>query len=249
MTKPDLSGKTALVTGASRGIGRAFALALAEAGAHIIALSRTVGGLEELDDEIRAIGGQASLLPVDVTDKESISALGPTLSTRFKSLDIVIFNAAILGELAALRDLSEQNFQGVIDTNLTANWRLLAGLDPLIEASVHGARLVFLTSRVGGELARPFWGPYAISKAGLEMMARTYAEESHHLGTRVAIIDPGATRTDMRAQAMPGEDPSTLQTPDALTPLLYKAVAPDYDGMAERLIMRDLAKSPIQKAR
>ena len=239
MERPDLKGKTALVTGASRGIGAAFALALAEAGAHVIALARSTGALEALDDRIQAAGGSVSLITADINDKVSMSALGPTLSTRFESLDIVVFNAAILGELAPLRDLSERNFESVIETNLTANWRVLAGLDPLIANSPYGARLVFLTSRVGGELARSFWGPYAISKAGLEMMAKTYAQETRSSGTRVAILDPGATRTAMRAQAMPGEDPDTLPEPAELTPLLYAAISPDYDGQAERFVARE----------
>ncbi len=242
--RPDLSGRTALITGASRGIGRTFAKALAEANAHVILLARTIGGLEELDDEIRAGGGSASLIPADITDGQAMSALGPTLSTRFNAIDILVLNAGTLGELTPLRDTDEKQWRQVIETNLTANWRLLAGLDPLI-AAARTARIIGLTSRVGGEIARPYWGSYGVSKAGLEMLLQTYALENHSRGTRVAIIDPGATRTRMRASAMPGEDPETVPEPDHLVPLLYTAVSPDFDGAengegAARLVARDL---------
>ena len=236
--QPDLGGKTALVTGASRGIGRAVAIGLARTGAHVIALSRTVGALEDLDDEIRAAGGKASLINADITDREAMSALGPTLSTRFNALDILVLNAGTLGELSPIHHCDEKLWNSVIDTNLAANWRLLAGLHPLINAA-RAARVVVMTSRVGGLEARPNWGPYAVSKAGLEMLAQTYALENHASGTRVAIIDPGAMRTRMRAKAMPGEDPQTLPAPDEILPLLFAAVADDYDGMADRLSMRD----------
>lgn len=238
VTPPDLSGKTALVTGASRGIGRALALALAKAGAHVLAIARTVGGLEELDDEIKAAGGTASLIPLDLANAEALERLGPALASRFQKIDIVVANAAILGELTPLTDISEKLWKATLDINLTANWRLLKTLDPLIRAS-GSARVVFLTSRVGGEIARPFWGGYAVSKAALEMLARTYALEMKITGARVAIIDPGPMRTRMRAQAMPGEDAAKLPEPGELTPLLFHAVSSDYDGEADRLKFRD----------
>lgn len=235
---PNLSGKTALVTGASRGIGYAAALALAKAGAHVLALARTTGGLEELDDEITAAGGKASLIPLDLADPEAIERLGPALAARFPKLDILIANAAVLGELTPLTDISEKIWKATLDINLTANWRLLKTLDSLLRGS-GAARVVFLTSRVGGEVARPFWGGYAISKAALEMMAKIYAAETRIAGIRVAIVDPGAMRTKMRAQAMPGEDPGTLPDPSELAPLLLRAISPDYDGEAERLTFRE----------
>lgn len=235
---PDLSGKTALVTGASRGIGYAMGLALARAGAHVLALARTVGGLEELDDDIRRAGGTASLIPLDLADPEAIERLGPALSGRFPKLDILLANAAVLGELTPLTDISEKVWKATLDVNLAANWRLLKALDPLLRASGAG-RAVFISSRVGGESARPFWGGYAVSKAALEMLAKIYALESKIAGVRVAIIDPGPMRTKMRAEAMPGEDPQTLPDPAALAPLLYHAVSPDYDGEAERLVFRE----------
>lgn len=241
MTKhsiPDLSGKTALVTGASRGIGRAMALALAKAGAHVLALARTVGGLEELDDEIKKAGGSASLIPLDLGDPAAVERLGPALATRFQKLDILLANAAMLGELTPLTDIPDKLWQKLLDVNVTANLRLVRTLDPLLRAS-GSARAVFVSSSVGGAKVSPFWGGYAVTKAALEMLARTYAEEMKIAGLRVAIIDPGPMRTKMRAQAMPGENPATLPDPSELAPLIYHAVSPDYGGMAERLVFRE----------
>lgn len=234
---PDLSGKTALVTGASRGIGRASALALAKAGAHVLALARTVGGLEELDDEIRAIGGKASLIPLDLTEGDGVERLAEALAGRFESIDILVANAAMLGELAPLTDIDPAVWQKTLDLNLTVNWRIIRAFDPMLRKSPDG-RAVFLTSRVGGEIARPFWGAYAVSKAGLEMLAKTYAAETEKTSVQVAILDPGAMRTSMRAQAMPGEDPDTLPSPEELAPLLYHAVTRDRGGDI-RLAFRD----------
>lgn len=232
--KPDLSGRIALVTGASRGLGRAAALALAGAGAHVLALARTVGGLEELDDEIAKSGGSASLIPADLTEFSTLDQLGPALAKRFQKLDILVLNAGVLGELAPLPDISPKAWRRVFDTNVEANWRLLRTLDPLLRAS-GSARIIVLTSRIGGEIARPFWGAYAASKAALEMLAKTYAEEAKAAGIRVAIIDPGAMRTKMRAEAMPGEKPETLPDPSEIAPVILKAASTSYDGMAERL--------------
>lgn len=234
---PDLSNKTALITGASRGIGKAAALALCEAGAHIIAMARTVGGLEELDDEIKSIGGSASLIPADLADITALEMLGPTLAERFGKLDIFVGAAGVLGDLSPVPDVSPSVLHEVFDINFYANWRLIRSLDPLLRASGSG-RAMFITSRVGGECAREFWGAYGASKAALEMFAETYALEAKISGVRVAIIDPGAMRTRMRAQAMPGEDPETLPDPKELAPLIWHAAAPGYDGIAERLIFR-----------
>ncbi len=234
---PDLAGKIALVTGASRGIGRAAAVALAGAGAHVLALARTVGGLEDLDDEISKSGGKASLIPADLTEFDTIDQLGPALAKRFARLDILVLNAGVLGELAPLTDISPKAWRRVFDTNVEANWRLLRALDPLLRAS-GSARVIFLTSKIGGEIARPFWGAYAASKAALEMLAKTYAEETRQAGIRVAIIDPGAMRTKMRAEAMPGEKPETLPDPSEIAPLILRAASPAYVGIAERFIFR-----------
>jgi len=239
---PDLSGKIALVTGASRGIGRAIAAALARAGAHVLALARTVGGLEELDDEIQAsageTGGACSLIPADLTDAAAIEQLGPALQSRFGKLDIFIANAGELGELAPLTDIAPNVWQRTFDVNVNANWALIRTLDPLLRASAD-ARAIFLTSSIGGEIARAFWGPYAASKAALEMLAKTYALEAARAGVKVAIIDPGAMATRMRALAMPGENQEDLPRPEEITPLVMHALSPDYDGVAERLVFRD----------
>lgn len=234
MTSLQHSGRIALVTGASRGIGRAAARALAIEGAHVLALARTVGGLEELDDEIIASGGAASLIPADLTDFDVVDQLGPALARRFAKLDILILNAGALGELAPIPDISPKAFRRAFDTNVEANWRLLRTLDPLLRAS-GAARIVAVTSRIGGEVARPFWGAYAASKAALEMLVRTYAEEARGAGVRVAIVDPGAMRTRMRAEAMPGEDPAILPDPAEIAPVILKAVSASYDGLAERM--------------
>jgi NAD(P)-dependent dehydrogenase (short-subunit alcohol dehydrogenase family) len=231
---PDLSGKIALVTGASRGIGRASALALAKAGAHVLALARTVGALEELDDEIADAGGKASLIPADLTDFDMVDQLGATLARRFQQIDILVLNAGVLGELAPVPDIAPKTWRRTFDTNVEANWRLLRTLDPLLRAS-GDARVIALTSRIGGEIARPFWGAYAASKAALEMLMKTYAEETKNTGLRVAIIDPGAMRTKMRAEAMPGEKPETLPDPAEIAPLILHAASPAYNGIAERL--------------
>ena len=234
---PDLSGKIALVTGASRGIGRALALALARAGAHVLALARTSGALEELDDEIRAVGGAASLIPLDLAEGDGIEQFAAALMQRFDKLDILVANAAVLGELAPLTDIDPKIWQATLDLNVTVNWRLIRALDPLLQQS-DDARAVFLTSRVGGELARAYWGAYGVSKAAMEMLAATYAEENRNTSLSVAVIDPGPMRTDMRAQAMPGEKPETLPEPSALAPLLYHAVTAKSDELM-RLVFRE----------
>ncbi|WDI31484.1 SDR family NAD(P)-dependent oxidoreductase [Hyphococcus flavus] len=224
MNIPDLNGKTALVTGASRGIGKAIAVALAKAGAHVLALARTSGALEELDDEIKAAGGNASLIPMDLIEGDNIERLAGALTERFEKLDILVLNAAILGELAPLPDIDPKVWKQTLDLNVTANWRLLRALDPILRKSDSG-HVMFLTSAVGGEYARAFWGAYAVSKAALEMLAETYAEETKKSSLHISIVNPGATRTDMRALAMPGEDPMTLPAPEELTPMIYEALA------------------------
>lgn len=206
-----LSGQLALVTGASRGIGYATALALGEAGAHVVAVARTVGGLEELDDDIKAAGGSATLVPLDITDFDGLDRMGASIYERWGKLDIMIANAGVLGVITPLTHLDIQEWQKLVDVNLTANWRLLRSMDPLLRQSDQG-RALFLSSSVGSK-ARAYWGGYAITKAGLEMLARTYALETQKTNVKTVIVNPGATRTAMRAQAMPGENPDTLPTP------------------------------------
>ena len=226
MTAFDLSGKTALVTGASRGIGRAVAVDLAKAGAQVLALARTTGALEELDDEIRAVGGKASLIPLDLTDDDGIERLAGALNERFAALDILVLNAGSLGELAPIPDIAPKLWKHTLDLNLTANWRLIRALDPILRRAAR-ADVIALTSAIGGETARAFWGAYGVSKAALEMLMKTYAEEMAKTPVRVSIVSPGAMRTDMRKQAMPGEDPTTLPHPDELAPLIRHVLTRD----------------------
>ena len=235
-TLPDLSGKVALVTGASRGIGRALALALGRQGAHVVALARTVGGLEELDDAIRRDGGKASLIPADLSDPAVVDQIGAALAQRFQKLDILVLNAAQLGALSPLADYDDKTFTRVMEVNFNANRRLLRGLEPLLRAS-GAARIAVLSSRIGGETAQAYWGLYAASKAALERLMETYAREMRITGLRVAILDPGRMRTKLRAEAMPGEDPTSLPEPETVVPLFFRAIAPDYDGTAERFVL------------
>jgi NAD(P)-dependent dehydrogenase (short-subunit alcohol dehydrogenase family) len=221
-----LEGKIALVTGASRGIGYAAALALAEAGAHVVALARTVGGLEELDDAIRAAGsgGSATLVPLDLKDHAGIDRLALALHERFGRLDALVGNAGILGPLSPLGHVEASAWDDVIAVNVTANWRLIRAMDPLLRASDAG-RVVFVSSGVAAR-GLAYWGPYAVSKAALEALARTYAAETASTKVRVNVLTPGPTRTRMRAQAMPGEDPMTLTTPDKVAEAIVELCLP-----------------------
>jgi NAD(P)-dependent dehydrogenase (short-subunit alcohol dehydrogenase family) len=211
LTAP-LTGRIALVTGASRGIGYAAALALARAGAHVVAVARTVGGLEELDDAIRADGGTATLVPLDLKDHDGILRLSGALNERYQKLDILVGNAGILGPLSPLGHVEPKAWDDVIAINLTANWHLVRAFDMLLKLSDAG-RVVFVTSTVGAS-ARAYWGPYGVSKAGLDALAFTYAAETLTTPVKVNVLNPAATRTRMRAEAMPGEDPLSVKTAD-----------------------------------
>lgn len=221
-----LQGRVALVTGASRGIGRAAALAFARAGAHVVALARTAGALEELDDEIQAVGSTATLVPVDLTDGEAIDRLGPALLSRWGKLDVLLANAGMLGPLAPLTHVSPKEWARVFDINVTANWRVLKSVEPALKAS-DAARVLFVSSGAAHS-CRAYWGPYAASKAALEAMARSYAAENERTPLRVMMVNPGPLRTRMRAEAMPGEDPLTLKTPEDLAPHLVELASPDW---------------------
>lgn len=210
-----LTGKIALITGASRGIGAAVAKRYAAEGAHVILIARTQGGLEEVDDAIRKAGGQATLFAADVTDYTKIDQMGAALFERFGRLDILVGNAAILGDLCPVGHIDPKAWDQVMAVNTTANWRLLRSCDPLLRQSDAG-RAIFVTSGVGAK-PRAYWSIYAISKAALEMMVKVYAEEIAGTQIRANLINPGATRTNMRALAMPGEDPESLKTPDNIT--------------------------------
>ena len=225
MSRP-LDARVALVTGASRGIGRAAAPAYARAGAHVVALARTVGALEELDDEIRAVGGSATLVPVDLTDYEALDRLGAALHERWGKLDILLANAGVLGVLSPLGHVEPKVWDNVMAINVTANWRLIRSLDPLLRASDAG-RAIFLSSGAAHS-CRAFWGPYAASKAAVEAMARSYAAETENSALRVMLVNPGPLRTAMRRAAMPGEDPETLKTPEDLAPHLVELASPGW---------------------
>ncbi|OEJ68470.1 SDR family NAD(P)-dependent oxidoreductase [Magnetovibrio blakemorei] len=220
-----LEGRVALITGASRGIGRALAQCFAEQGAHLILTARTQGALEELDDELRGQGFQApTLVPCDLTDFDTIDKIGGAIYERFKKLDVLIGNAGTLGTLAPITHIDPKEWQRVLDINLTANWRLLRSMDPLLKASDAG-RVVFATSSVGHQ-PRAYWGTYAVSKAALEMVAGIYAQECAKTNVKVNLINPGATRTDMRAIAMPGEVPETVKAPETINHLFLELASP-----------------------
>ena len=226
MAERPLAGRVALVTGASRGIGRATALAYAGAGAHVIALARTQGALEDLDDVIRQAGSSATLVPADLRDFAALDRLAAAIRERWGKLDILLGNAGLLGELAPLPHLDQPVWDAVMAVNVTANWRLIRALDPLLRASDAG-RALFLTSGAAHK-ATAYWGVYAVSKAALDALVRTYAAETAQSPVRVMLVNPGPLRTAMRRAAMPGEDPETLRTPDDLAPHLVRLSAPDW---------------------
>ena len=221
-----LSDKIALVTGASRGIGRASALALAKSGAHVVAVARTDGGLTDLDDEIRAATGQpATLGPVDIAEGDGLDQLGLALHQRFGRLDILVHAAAILGPMTPVSHIEPKHWDRIVAVNLTATYRLIRATEPLLRESEAG-RAIFLTT---GRVARPkaFWGPYGVTKAALEHMVRTWADELEQTPVRAVLLDPNTMRTAMRAEAMPGEDPSTVTDPAEIGPLMVELAQAD----------------------
>jgi NAD(P)-dependent dehydrogenase (short-subunit alcohol dehydrogenase family) len=232
MTK-SLSGRIALVTGASRGIGRAAAIALGAEGAHVICIARTVGGLEETDDAIVKAGGTATLVPLNLKDFSAIDRLGASIYERWGKLDAFLGNAGVLGALTPLAQLDPKIFAELTDINVTANWRLIRSLDPLLRQSDAG-RVLFVTS---GAAARhtPYWGGYAMSKAALESLALTYATECEVSNVKVNLLNPGAIRTAMRAKAMPGEERSSLKRPEELAPLIVDLLSPSSQKNGERI--------------
>ncbi|MEX1059820.1 MAG: SDR family NAD(P)-dependent oxidoreductase [Methyloceanibacter sp.] len=226
MTAQRLKDRIALITGASRGIGRAVGLVFAREGAHVLLLARTRKALEEVDDRIRAGGGKVTLIPLDLADGKAIDALGPSLYERFGRLDVLVGNAAILGRLSPLTHIPAEHWVRSFAVNVTANWRLIRTLDPLLRRSDAG-RVIFVTSGVAGS-ARAYWAPYSVSKAALEALARTYANETSDSPIKVNLIDPGATATRMRAEAYPGEDQTTLPTPGDVAERFVALAMPDW---------------------
>ena len=228
MEKP-LAGRVALVTGASRGIGRAVCLELARAGAPVLALARTQGGLEELDDEIRALGGEATLAPCDLKDFDALDRLGASIFARWGRLDIFVGNGGVLGPITPVAHIEPRQWDEVMAVNVTANYRLIRSLDMLLRRSDAG-RVVMLTSGAGHRTdLLPYWGAYAVSKAALDALLRTYAAETAPTSkVKVMGVSPGALRTRMRAAAMPGENPMTLKTPEELAPHIVAMCGPQW---------------------
>lgn len=224
----------ALVTGASRGIGRSAARALAKAGYHVVAVARSQKALEGLDDEIRKAGGAASLVPMDLKDYEAIDRLGGVIYERWGKLDALFANAAVLGDLMTVADAQPKMFEETMATNVLANQRLIRSMDRLLRGATPPGRAVFVTSSVA-QTPRPFWSAYGASKAALESMALSYAQEVGFTGVRVNILDPGATRSVMRAKAFPGEDPMSLKSPDDVAPLVVEMLSPDYAQHGARM--------------
>jgi NAD(P)-dependent dehydrogenase (short-subunit alcohol dehydrogenase family) len=233
-----LDGRIALVTGATHGIGRAIAVGLGREGAQVVAVGRTQGALESLDDEIRACGGSAaSLVELDLRDGDGVDRLGAALYERHGRLDILIGAAGFLGLVTPVAHLDQKVWDQVMAVNLTANYRLIRSMDPLLRRAEAG-RVVLLSSGVARD-PRAFWGAYAVSKAGLEALAAVYADEVDNTPIRVAVINPGPMRTRMRAKAYPGEDPDTLPAPEEIVPMVLEVVCPGSSPLPKVANFRD----------
>jgi NAD(P)-dependent dehydrogenase (short-subunit alcohol dehydrogenase family) len=236
MTETFLHGRLALVTGASRGIGAATAEALAAAGAHVVLTARTTDDLEEIEDRIHSAGGSATIAPLDLTESDSIARLAAAVGERWPALDILVLNAAMLGSLTPVAQIEGKEFNRVLTLNVLANQALIAAFDPLLRKSEAG-RLLAVTSSVGRS-PRAYWGAYGASKAALETLVLSYAEEARNLApVKVAIVDPGATATTMRARAFPGEDPATIKPPAAVAQAIVELLRRDFESV-ERMKVR-----------
>ena len=233
-----LNNKIALITGASHGIGAAVAKRFAREGAQLILIARSSVDLEQIDDEVQKYGPPAVLVPFDLMDLPRIDDLAKSISNRFGRLDILIGSAAILGGLTPITHTLPSVWHQVMTTNLHANWHLLRAFEPLF-VKAHEARLIFVTSGITAH-PTPYWGAYAVSKSALEMMVKTYAAEVKHTAFKVNLLNPGSTRTAMRAQAMPGEDPMTLPAPEDITEAFVRLSESDCPWHGEVLSARDL---------
>jgi NAD(P)-dependent dehydrogenase (short-subunit alcohol dehydrogenase family) len=231
----NLEGQLALVTGASRGIGAATAEALAAAGAHVVLTARTVAGLEAVEERIHEAGGSATIAPLDLADADGIARLAEAISGRWKALDILVLNAATLGTLTPVPHIDAKEFARVVTLNLTSQAAVIGAFDSMLRAAA-GARVIGLTSSVGAS-PRAYWGAYGASKAGFDTLLGSYAEETRNIGrVKVAIIDPGATRTAMRARAYPGEDPADVKAPEAVAARIVALANEGFDtGHRERV--------------
>lgn len=229
-TSKPLAGRTALVTGASRGIGAATAKALAAAGAHVILVARKVKALEEVEDQIHAAGGTSTIAPVDLTEPDAVTRLAGAIAGRWQTLDIMVLAAAYLPELTPASQMEPKQFNQALLTNVVATQALIAGFDPLLRRAEAG-RIIGLTSSVGSN-PRPYWGAYSATKAAFENLLETYAAEVERLSPlRVAIIDPGATRTEMRARAYPGENPETVKPPETVAERLVALLSEGFETL------------------
>jgi len=242
--KGRLAGKIALVTGASRGIGAAVAECFAAEGAHLVLAARTVGGLEEVDDKIRAAGGAATLVPLDLRDFIKIYELAAALYQRYGRLDILVGNAAEFGTFSPLGHIDPKLWGEIIDLNLTANWRLIRAMDPLLRAAPHG-RAIFVTSGITRS-PRAYWGPYAASKAALEALIKTYAAEIEKTPVRANLIGPGVVRTRLRARVFPGEDPTTLPPPESVADAFLQLALPECQRNGDVVDASDLTDTQSQ---
>ncbi|MBL4838920.1 MAG: SDR family NAD(P)-dependent oxidoreductase [Kordiimonadaceae bacterium] len=240
MTKP-LAGRLAVVTGASRGIGRAAAIELAKNGADIIAIARnrSQGALEDLDDEIQKLGQKCTMVLADLRDGDAIDKLGAAIYERWGKLDILVANAGILGPITPLGHIEPKDWAELLDINVTANWRLIRSLDPLLKLSDAG-RVIIVTSGAASK-AKPFWGGYAVTKAAVQQLALTYASECDASNVNVNLIEPGPIRTHMRKQAVPGEDPTKLPKPQDIAPLFVELSAPSYTKTGQLVKFYDWA--------
>lgn len=240
----DLTSKIILITGASRGIGRAVSLAAARAGADVIITGRTIGALEELDDEIRASGAHATIVEHNMGDFAALPRLAAVINERWGRLDGLVANAATLGTLTPLSHLEQNVWDETISINLTAQWHLIKAMEPLLIAAPAGRAILVSSGAAHGNY--PFWGPYAVSKAGLEAMGRVWAGETEQTNLRVNMINPGGTATSMRAAAFPGEDPNTLPCPDAIAPAFLQLLSSDCQDHGQLFQARDiLSLQPI----
>ena len=238
----ELTGQVALVTGASRGIGEAIAESLAARGAHIVITARTAGGLEELEDRIHAAGGSATIAPLDLTDGDSIARLASALAERWQQLDMLVLNAAMLGTLTPVAAIDGKEFNKLLTLNLIAQQALIANFDPLLRRAANG-RLIALSSSVARE-PRAYWGAYAASKAAFETLVTSYGAEMRNISTvRTAILDPGGTRTQMRARAYPGEDPQSIKNPDAVGEFVAKLMVEGFDSTAFHALPKVMQKA------
>ena len=234
----NLSGRLVLVTGATRGIGRAVAVAAARAGAELIITGRTIGALEEVDDEIGAAGGTATIVQLDMTDFPAIPRLAAAIASRWQRLDGFVANAGMLPALTPVGHVTEEAWNDSMAVNLTGQWHMIRAFDPLLRAAPAGRAILVSSGAAVG--SRPFWGPYAAAKAGLEALGRSWAGESEQTNLRINIMNPGGTATKMRASAFPGENPATLPTPEEIAPAFLSLLSDDCQHHGELVSARDM---------